>query len=147
MIKKILATTAILGSALGGVMVAAPAASADSVACRAFTNPDANGVQLAPCWSLSDTDNAHINAMIGVNSHGRSIDPCAQLVNVATGAWAVNYGCVGWVNTGNNDNWYYLSALQDVNSGTYVVQEGYWAYDAGGTLRYYDNVQSPVIYD
>lgn len=152
MIKKLLATTAALGTVLGGAVAAAPAASASPVrpaavlGCRAWTNPDANGVQLAPCFYIPDSDGSTIEGQVGVITHGRSIDPCEQLVNLDTGKWAVNYGCTGWVNTGEAQGWSaYLPAGLDLSAGHYVVQEGYWAYNASGNLVYYDNVQSPVI--
>lgn len=147
MLKKLLATTAILGTVLGGVVAAAPGASADVIGCRGWTNPDANGVQLAPCFLLPSSDPYAVLGQTGVITHGRSIDPCIQLVNLATGQWAVNYGCTGWVNSGNGQGWSnFIPAGMDLSSGYYVLQEGYWAYDSSGALRYYDNAQSPVIH-
>lgn len=145
MIKKLLSTAAVLGTVLGAVAVAAPSASADTAGCRDWTSPDARGVQLAPCFYIPSSDTSTVYAGIGVITNGRDVDPCAQLVNVATGAWAVNYGCNGWVNSGSSAAWSpWLPARKEVGAGRYVVREGYWAYD-GGTLHYYDDAESPVI--
>jgi hypothetical protein len=145
MLKKLLATTAVLGSVVGGIVAAAPAASADVVNCRGWTTTDANGVQLDPCSDVPSWNNATIDANIGVFTLGTSVDPCAQLVNLDTGARVVDYGCMGWVKT-YNESWSgNIPAGMSLAKGHYVVQEGYWAYDAGGNLRYYDNAQSPVI--
>ena len=144
MLKKLLATTAVLGSVLSGVVAAAPAASADAVNCRGWTNTDANGVQLDPCSRIPSWDGSTISADIGVFTLGTSVDPCAQLVNLDTGKRVVDYGCMGWVSTYNESWKFNMLAGVDIGKGHYVVQEGYWAYDAGGTLRYYDNAQSPV---
>lgn len=145
MLKKLLATTAVLGTVLGGVVAAAPAASADAVNCRGWTPTDANGVQLDPCYVIPSSDHSTIMANIGVFTLGTSVDPCAQLVNLDTGARIADYGCMGWVKTYNESWAFNLGSGKDWGKGHYVVQEGYWAYDAGGTLHYYDNAQSPKV--
>lgn len=145
MLKKLLAATAVLGSVVGGVVATAPAASADTVNCRGWTGTDANGVQLDPCYVIPSGDHSTIKANIGVFTLGTSVDPCAQLVDLGTGTRIADFGCMGWVKTYNESWAWNLGSGKDWGKGRYVVQEGYWAYDASGTLRYYDNVQSPVI--
>lgn len=151
MIKKLLSATAMLDTVLGGVVAAAPSASAMAANtpagtyCRGATTPDSLGVSLDPCAVVPGSDPSTINALIGIDSNGRGVDPCAQLVDIDTGQWATNYQCVGWINTGNSFSWYSKPAGLDFGQGTYVVQMGYWAYNANGALQYFDNAQSPRI--
>ena len=137
-----------MGTVLGGGAAPVQAASGDREACRGWTGIDGRSVQLDPCYVIPASDPYTIEAHIGVTTHTQWVDPCAQLVDLDTGTWAANYGCIGWVNSGSGYGSVWsqdLTAGKEFGHGHYVVQEGYWWADASGTLHYYDNAQSPVI--
>lgn len=152
MIKRAAAVTAALGTLCAGVVAVAPNASADTwvQSCRSWNTKDGKwatepyGVTLDSCFGANDTDPGNVEAQIGYTTSGQSIDACAQLVNIATGAWAKNYGCIGWSGANQGQTYsQWLTTWTDVAAGTYVVQVGFWAYDASGQLQYLGNVQSP----
>ncbi|MFJ9953235.1 hypothetical protein [Kitasatospora sp. NPDC091207] len=149
MLRRILATTAALGAALTGTVFAAPAASAQEAgyACRSDTTPNhawANwaGANIDSCIAHQAGDFASIVAGIGINNAFPS-DPCAQLVDVSTGKWLYDYGCVGWVAGGSGNHYFNRASTDLARTGhQVVVQVGFWA-DFGSGLQYYMNVQSP----
>ncbi|MFJ5881707.1 hypothetical protein [Kitasatospora cineracea] len=78
------------------------------------------------------------------------IDMCAQLINVANGSWAYDYGCWGW-HDGNYDT--YTKWDNNVPDGTYVVRVGFWMNGACTNENssscwgygYYGGAESPRI--
>lgn len=151
--KRQYALAALVGTAMAGAVALAPAASAADTGggCRSSYTGDwavePGGVDVDACVYPNPSHSGNLWAQIGfVNV--TPIDPCAQLINVATGAWTYDYGCIGWQEPTFEDT--YSDILTpgpglDVAAGKYVVQVGFWAHDSTGVLRYYGNVQSPVI--
>ncbi|WP_042435636.1 hypothetical protein [Streptacidiphilus anmyonensis] len=156
-IAKATTTAVVLGAAFAGTVALAPGAqAATGGGCRNwFTSPAGQwageplGVSLDSCAAIKDTDNSDIEANIGFQSKlGIDIDPCAQLVNAVTGARVHDYGCIGWIGSDKAVNETYSGwrdSWVDVGKGAYVVQVGFWAYNANNQLQYYGNVQSPRV--
>lgn len=147
--KRQAAVTALVGTAMAGAVALAPAASAASGGgCRVSVTGswavEPGGVDLDSCAYFNPSDSRNVEARIGYVDVS-PIDPCAQLVNVATGAVAFDYGCIGWVNKFTETYSNYLVPRADFAAGRYVVRVGYWMDDANGNLKFWGDVESPVI--
>ncbi|MFK8907770.1 hypothetical protein [Streptomyces sp. YS-3] len=153
MFKRMLAATAALGAALAGMVSVAPSASAqeNGFACRSDTTwnhswANWGGANIDACISQNGST---ITAGIGVNNSFPS-DPCAQLVDAATGKWLYDFGCVDrvtgkWVPAYGGNQYYNIRSIDlPKNTRQVLVQVGFWA-DLGSGVQYYMNVQSPRI--
>lgn len=145
----------------GAVAVAAPASATETQGgCRGLNpglDPDAaswfpvaGGVAILPC-SQQGGSNVVLGTLYFVGPAGLDIDPCEQLINVKTGAWAWNYQCAGWHDASDGQAsdgsyvGYNMGDSPSLATGEYVVREGFWA-TINGVYAYYGDVESTPIW-
>ena len=134
--------------AVAGVVVGTGSAHANSAElCRSQVvgsyAPVIDNIQLDSCYHVED-DRKTIYATVPFTNHNEdNITICAHLVNVATGAWAHDFGCDyqtnSWEGTAWPGNCCYGTGMEwYADPGTYVVSAGLWL-----NGQYYGDVESP----